>query len=205
MKMLRITSCALLLFGLVVARPAQAQTPWELGPLVGVNLDNDELLVGAVARIPLTSLSITLNPGLEFYPGIENGSLFVLNFDLQYQLDAETVKPYVGAGLSWARFSPDGGSSSSDVGLNLKGGLLLTLLAVLAAVVLVPELAQAQCAMCVTALEQNGGEMAAGFNRGILFLLGMPYLVFTVIGASWLWKHYQRERHLRLVNKDSPA
>ena len=124
MKMLRITSCALLLFGLVVARPAQAQTPWELGPLVGVNLDNDELLVGAVARIPLTSLSTTLNPGLEFYPGIENGSLFVLNFDLQYQLDAETVKPYVGGGLSWARFSPDGGSSSSDVGLNLKGGLV---------------------------------------------------------------------------------
>ncbi len=124
MKMLRITSCALLLFGLVVARPAQAQTPWELGPLVGVNLENDELLVGAVARIPLTSLSITLNPGLEFYPGIENESLFVLNFDLQYQLDAETVKPYVGGGLSWARSSPDGGSSSSDVGLNLKGGLV---------------------------------------------------------------------------------
>ena len=124
MKMLRITSCALLLFGLVVARPAHAQTAWELGPLLGVNLDNDELLVGAVARIPLTSLPVSLNPGLEFYPGIENGSLFVLNFDVQYELDAETVKPYVGGGISWARFSPDGGSSSSDVGLNLKGGLV---------------------------------------------------------------------------------
>ena len=124
MKMLRITSCALLLFGLVVARPAQAQTPWELGPLLGVDLDRDELLIGAVARIPLTSLPITLNPGLEFYPGIDNGSLFVLNFDVQYELDAETVKPYVGGGISWARFSQDGGSSSSDVGLNLKGGLV---------------------------------------------------------------------------------
>lgn len=48
--------------------------------------------------------------------------------------------------------------------------------------------ASAQCAMCVTALEQNGGEMAAGFNRGILFLLGMPYLVFGAIGASWYLK-----------------
>ena len=42
--------------------------------------------------------------------------------------------------------------------------------------------AHAQCAMCVTALEQNGGELAAGFNRGILFLLGMPYLVFGRTG-----------------------
>lgn len=123
MKMLRITSCALLLFGLVVARPAQAQTPWGLGPLVGVNLDNDELLVGAVARIPLTSLPVTLNPGFEFYPGFDPGSLFVLNFDVQYELNAESLEPYVGAGISWARTS-NAGTSDSDVGLNLKGGLV---------------------------------------------------------------------------------
>lgn len=52
----------------------------------------------------------------------------------------------------------------------------------------------AQCAMCVTALEQNGGEMAAGFNRGILFLLGMPYLVFMAIGASWYAKRRRNRR-----------
>ncbi len=52
--------------------------------------------------------------------------------------------------------------------------------------------ASAQCAMCVTALEQNGGELAAGFNRGILFMLAMPYLVFTAIGASWYRKRRQR-------------
>jgi len=125
MKMLRITSCALLLFGLVVARPAQAQTPWGLGPLVGVNLDNDELLVGAVARIPLTSLPVTLNPGFEFYPGFDPGSLFVLNFDVQYELNAESLEPYVGAGISWARTS-NAGNSDSDVGLNLKGGLVFS-------------------------------------------------------------------------------
>ena len=124
MKMLRITSCALFLFGLVAAPPAQAQAPWELGPLLGVNLDNDEILVGAVARIDLSSLPIKLNPGLEFYPGANDASLFVLNFDVQYVLEAETVEPYVGGGISWARFSPDGGSASSDVGLNLKGGLV---------------------------------------------------------------------------------
>ena len=130
MKMLRITACALFLFGLVAAPPAQAQTPWELGPLLGVNLNNDELLLGAVARIPLTSLPITLHPGLEFYPGLDDTggglsrSLFVLNFDVQYQLDAESVEPYVGGGLSWATLSTEGQSGSSDLGLNLKGGLV---------------------------------------------------------------------------------
>ena len=79
MQMLRITSCALFLFGLVAAPPAQAQAdPWELGPLLGVNLDNNELLIGGVSRIHLESLPITLNPGLEFYPGLDNASLFVL-------------------------------------------------------------------------------------------------------------------------------
>ena len=62
--------------------------------------------------------------------------------------------------------------------------------AVLAAVVLfaLVEPVFAQCPMCRTALEQNGGQLAAGFNRGILFLLGMPYLVFGVIGLHWYRK-----------------
>jgi hypothetical protein len=64
--------------------------------------------------------------------------------------------------------------------------------AVAAASLWMADTASAQCAMCVTALEQNGGAMAAGFNRGILFLLGMPYLVFTAIGAMWYWKRRHR-------------
>ena len=72
---------------------------------------------------------------------------------------------------------------------------IITALAGLAASLWIANTASAQCAMCVTALEQNGGEMAAGFNRGILFLLGMPYLVFTAIGASWYLKR-RRNRAL---------
>ncbi len=132
MKMLRITSCALFLFGLVAAPPAQAQTPWELGPQLGVNLDNNELNLGAVARIHLSSLPITLNPGLEFYPGLDDTggglsrSLWVMNFDGQYQLEAESVSPYVGGGISWARLSTETQGASSDVGLNLKGGMVFS-------------------------------------------------------------------------------
>lgn len=70
--------------------------------------------------------------------------------------------------------------------------------AALAASVWLADNASAQCAMCVTALEQNGGELAAGFNRGILFLLGMPYLVFSAIGVSWYVKR-RRSRTLEAL------
>ena len=131
MKMLRTAACALFLFGLVAAPPAQAQTPWEIGPHLGVNLDNDELLVGALARIHLSSLPISLNPGLEFYPGLDDAgplsrTLFVLNFDVQYQLEAESLEPYLGGGISWARLSTETQPGRSDVGLNVKGGLVFS-------------------------------------------------------------------------------
>jgi hypothetical protein len=63
--------------------------------------------------------------------------------------------------------------------------------ALLAAILLalaLPHEAGAQCAMCRAALEQGGPEVAAGFNRAILFLLAMPYLVFGSIAGSWYWK-----------------
>ncbi len=130
MKTLRTAFFALFLSGLVVAPPAQAQTVWDLGPQLGVNLDNDELFIGAVSRIPLSSIPITLNPGVEFYPGIDDTggglgrTLWVLNLDIQYQLEAESVEPYVGGGLSWARLSTEGLDADSDIGLNLKGGFV---------------------------------------------------------------------------------
>jgi hypothetical protein len=65
---------------------------------------------------------------------------------------------------------------------------MLAILALALAVVLLGENAFAQCAMCRTALEQDGGRLALGFNRAILFLLGMPYLVFFSIAGSWYWK-----------------
>ena len=65
------------------------------------------------------------------------------------------------------------------------GKIAASLALALMAVFLTVDIAQAQCPMCVRALEQNSGELAAGFNRGILFLLSMPYLVVTAVGAFW--------------------
>ncbi len=129
MKTLPTASCALFLFALVAAPPAQAQTPWELGPYLGLDLDRDELLLGAAARIHLDSAPITLNPGIEFYPGVDDvaglsTSFLVLNFDVQYELEAESVEPYVGGGISWARTGRELQDALTDLGLNLMGGLL---------------------------------------------------------------------------------
>jgi hypothetical protein len=64
---------------------------------------------------------------------------------------------------------------------------LVVLGAILLALVF-PGEAAAQCAMCRAALEQGGPEVVAGFNRAILFLLLMPYMVFGSIAGSWYWK-----------------
>jgi len=79
---------------------------------------------------------------------------------------------------------------------------LLTLAAALLLAFGFVETASAQCAMCRTALEQDGGRVAAGFNRGILFLLAMPYLVFGSIAGSWLWK---RRKTGGVLGTESPA
>ena len=55
--------------------------------------------------------------------------------------------------------------------------------------------AQAQCAMCRTALENSpeGKGMAASFNRGILFLLGVPYVLFGTFGI-FVYRGYRKKK-----------
>lgn len=72
--------------------------------------------------------------------------------------------------------------------MNTKRIAAFTLVAVLLLTLGYVETASAQCAMCRTALDQEGGRVAAGFNRAILFLLGMPYIVFASIAGSYYWR-----------------
>ncbi|MCU0389710.1 MAG: hypothetical protein MUE81_01200 [Thermoflexibacter sp.] len=48
---------------------------------------------------------------------------------------------------------------------------------------------QAQCAMCRGSLESSVSEgsnnLAAGINKGILYLLSMPYLIMAIIAYLW--------------------
>lgn len=54
---------------------------------------------------------------------------------------------------------------------------------------------KAQCAQCAATVEtntKNGGSAAKGLNKGILFLLGAPYLAVGAIGLLW-YKKYRRK------------
>lgn len=49
--------------------------------------------------------------------------------------------------------------------------------------------ALAQCAMCraqaESSLKQGKSTIAAGLNTGILYLMIIPYMAFTIVGVLW--------------------
>lgn len=49
----------------------------------------------------------------------------------------------------------------------------------------------AQCPMCRMAAEsnlENGGTEGKGLNKGILYMLAMPYLLVSTVGFIW-WRN----------------
>ena len=49
----------------------------------------------------------------------------------------------------------------------------------------------AQCPMCRMSAESNlkdGGTAGAGLNRGILYMLSLPYLLVSTLGILW-WRN----------------
>jgi hypothetical protein len=67
--------------------------------------------------------------------------------------------------------------------------------ALVAAIVLMPDAASAQCAMCRRALQSpEGQQMVAAFRSGILVLLAAPFSLVGVIAA--LIVRMQRRRTL---------
>ncbi|MEM1318863.1 MAG: hypothetical protein AAGG75_01335 [Bacteroidota bacterium] len=53
----------------------------------------------------------------------------------------------------------------------------------------------AQCPMCRISAESNlkaGGSAGKGLNKGILYMLAMPYLLVGTIGVIW-WRNRRRE------------
>jgi hypothetical protein len=73
--------------------------------------------------------------------------------------------------------------------------IVALLLAALVIIVIVHAPARAQCSMCVTALENSpeGKSMAASFNRGILFLLVVPYAILGTVGVV-VFRAYRRKQ-----------
>lgn len=82
--------------------------------------------------------------------------------------------------------------------------------ATVALLVAAPQLVFSQCAMCRTALlnSPEGQALAAGFNSGILFLLGAPFVAigtvaFLIVKARRL--HTSRDRWARYPEASSPG
>ncbi|PPK99813.1 hypothetical protein [Parapedobacter indicus] len=65
-----------------------------------------------------------------------------------------------------------------------------------------PHRVHAQCAMCTLTAEnatENGNTQGKGLNKGILFLLAIPYLAAVGVGVLW----YKKYRGKKTVNIDN--
>lgn len=74
---------------------------------------------------------------------------------------------------------------------------VLTLLLILSLTLIGGDLI-AQCPMCRATAESNlanGGTEGAGLNQGILYLLGMPYVLIGTIGFIW-WRNRKKEHEV---------
>ena len=68
--------------------------------------------------------------------------------------------------------------------------------------VTVPDEGKAQCAMCSLTAEnatENGNTQGKGLNKGILFLLAIPYIATLGVGILW----YKKYRSKKTVNVDN--
>ena len=62
---------------------------------------------------------------------------------------------------------------------------------------------QAQCPMCKMSAESNmkaGGSAGAGLNKGILYMLCMPYIIVGTLGFIW---YKNRKKESDLESEDS--
>lgn len=72
----------------------------------------------------------------------------------------------------------------------------------LALQITMPSAVEAQCAMCSLNAEnstQNGNTQGKGLNNGILFLLGMPFLIGSGIAILWYTKFRKKENKSSLL------
>ncbi|MBC3541526.1 hypothetical protein ACFSC6_15930 [Rufibacter sediminis] len=59
-----------------------------------------------------------------------------------------------------------------------------------------PETVEAQCAMCTASVEsssnESGDSIANGLNKGILYLMAVPYVIAGCVG--FFWYKYSRKK-----------
>jgi len=72
----------------------------------------------------------------------------------------------------------------------MKKGMII--LAVVACMAVMGDVALAQCPMCKTSLESNRkgnvNRVGNGINNGILYLLAMPFIAIGSVGAVYMYR-----------------
>lgn len=85
--------------------------------------------------------------------------------------------------------------------MNMMKRFLGTMVLAVTLIAVIPDRADAQCAMCSLTAEnatQNGNNQGKGLNRGILFLLAIPYVAAVGVGVLW----YKKYRSKKTVTMD---
>ena len=71
--------------------------------------------------------------------------------------------------------------------------------------VALPEFSEAQCAMCKAAVESSQGQknsVAAGINKGILYLMAVPYLLLMFIFRKQIFLLWKKLRGKEIVSSE---
>ncbi|MBM4185086.1 MAG: hypothetical protein FJ207_12865 [Gemmatimonadetes bacterium] len=123
--------CTVALVGMLVA-PGAVQAQMNAGPILAYHTDGESIGAGGFIGIPLTQLGegFGIVPNfIWWFPDV--GTMFEINGDVSYFFpvaEDSPVMPFAFGGLNIFRTSFDlggtfGSVSSTDVGLNLGGGV----------------------------------------------------------------------------------
>ena len=69
----------------------------------------------------------------------------------------------------------------------------------------IPQITEAQCAMCKAAVESSQGQknsVAAGINKGILYLMAVPYLLLMFIFRKQIYVLWKKLRGKEVVSSE---
>jgi hypothetical protein len=130
--MLRTLAClAAVTAGLLWVAPAATAHAERntLGPHFGWNFDADDPLIGIEGRFDVANLGssaiLQLNPSFSYY--FTHSHTFNLSFNVPFEflISGSVVRPFAAPGL--AIFHWSGGGDTTDVKLNLIGGVLFHL------------------------------------------------------------------------------
>ena len=68
-----------------------------------------------------------------------------------------------------------------------------------------PQITEAQCAMCKAAVESSQGQknsVAAGINKGILYLMAVPYCLLLFIFRKQIYVLWKKLRGKEVVSSE---